>query len=170
VEAAEVPTAEAPSPLGLSTDHAERSAPSKARSALGAPETSESTSASALTEDEAVVLARRLQVFSSPNRLRLLWELLDGEQRVGELARSVGMSPSLTSHQLRVMREAGLTVARKEGTRAYYRLHDTNLRDLLVAIRGHHAASKVTALADAAFAGEASPVLSIADHRPRRGG
>ena len=160
MEAAEAPTEEAPPPFGLSTDHA-----------VGAPEPSESTSDSALTENEAVVLARRLQVFSSPKRLRLLWELLDGEQRVGELARSVGMSPSLTSHQLRVMREAGLTVARKEGTRAYYRLHDTNLRDLLVAIRGHHAAARVSALAGAAFsAGGDSRVMTIADRRLRGDG
>ena len=158
MEAARAPTAEAPSPARLSTGDAERSAPSKARSAIDQPE------ASALTDDEAVELARRLQVFSSPKRLRLLWELLDGEKRVGELARSVGMSPSLTSFQLRVMREAGLTVARKQGTRAYYRLHDTNLRDLLVAIRSHHAASKLTALADAAVhTEEGASVIAITD-------
>ena len=123
---------------------------------------------STLSGQEAVSLARQLQVFSSPRRLRLLWELLDGEKRVGELARRAGMSPSLTSFQLRIMREAGLTVARRQGTRVYYRLHDTNLRDLLVAIRAHHAASQLTALADAAFtAGEAVPVIAVGDRRPR---
>jgi DNA-binding transcriptional ArsR family regulator len=91
-----------------------------------------------LGEAEAQDLAETIAVFATPSRLRLLWALIDGEQTVDQLATHVGLSPSATSHQLRVLRRHRLVVVRREGRHAHYRLHDHHLPDLLAAMRHHH--------------------------------
>ncbi len=79
-----------------------------------------------------------MAVFATPSRLRLLWALIDGEQTVDQLASLVGLSPSATSHQLRVLRRHRLVAVRRNGRHGYYRLHDHHLPELLAAMRHHH--------------------------------
>lgn len=69
---------------------------------------------------------------ASPTRLRALFALLErGELSAGELAKAVGMRPSATSHQLRVLRDLGLVRCRREGRRRFYSLADDHLGVLL---------------------------------------
>ena len=69
---------------------------------------------------------------SSPTRIRALFALLEaGELPAGELAKAVKMSPSATSHQLRVLRDLGLVRRRREGQRVFYVLADDHLGVLL---------------------------------------
>lgn len=91
-----------------------------------------------LGRDEARDLAETLQAFSTASRLGLLWALLGGERPVDELAELVELSPSAASHQLRILRQARLVSARRDGRRVFYRLHDHHLPDLLAAMRHHH--------------------------------
>jgi len=91
-----------------------------------------------LGREEAESLAERMQAFATASRLRLLWAMLDGERTVEELAESTGLSRTATSHQLRVLRQTRLASVRREGRRAFYRLHDHHLPDLLAAMRHHH--------------------------------
>jgi DNA-binding transcriptional ArsR family regulator len=91
-----------------------------------------------LTDAEAQELAEAIGVFSTPSRLRLLWALVDGERSVDELAAMVGLSPSATSHQLRVLRQHRLVAVRRDGRHGRYRLHDHHLPELLAAMRHHH--------------------------------
>jgi ArsR family transcriptional regulator len=55
-------------------------------------------------------------------RLEVLQVLLQGPSRVGELARRLGVEQSLLSHLLRVLRDAGLVVAEREGKHVRYRI------------------------------------------------
>lgn len=66
--------------------------------------------------------ARICQVLTDPKRLRLLDTLRQGERPVGELADMLGVSISNVSQHLGVMRDAGLTLTRREGTSVFYRL------------------------------------------------
>lgn len=91
-----------------------------------------------LSAQEADELAAAMQVFATGSRLRLLWAMLDGERTVEELAKRAGMTRTSTSQQLRVLRQARLASVRREGRRAYYRLHDHHLPDLLAAMRHHY--------------------------------
>jgi DNA-binding transcriptional ArsR family regulator len=91
-----------------------------------------------LADDEAHALADTIAMFATASRLRLLWALIDGERPVEDLAADTGLTPSATSHQLRVLRQARLVAARREGRHAHYRLHDHHLPDLLAAMRHHH--------------------------------
>ena len=80
--------------------------------------------------DERV--AGLMGALASPTRLRALFALLErGELSAGELAKAVGMRPSATSHQLRVLRDLGLVRCRREGRRRFYSLADDHLGVLL---------------------------------------
>ena len=80
--------------------------------------------------DEKV--ASLMGALSSPTRIRALYALLEsGATPAGELAKAVGMSPSATSHQLRVLRDLGLVKRRREGRAVFYALADDHLGVLL---------------------------------------
>ncbi len=69
--------------------------------------------------DEAV---RVFRVFSDRTRLRIFLLLLDSELCVGELMALLQLEQSLLSHQLKIMRRAGLVEARRSGRWIFYRL------------------------------------------------
>ena len=91
-----------------------------------------------LGTDEAQDLAETLKGLASPSRLRVLIELVAGERTVEELAGACGLSPSATSHNLRILRGLRLVRTHRDGRHAYYALHDHHVAELLAAIRHHH--------------------------------
>jgi DNA-binding transcriptional ArsR family regulator len=91
-----------------------------------------------LGEEEAQDLAETLKALASPSRLRLLADLVDGERTVEQLAAAAGLSPSATSHNLRILRGLRLVRVHRQGRNAFYALHDHHLPELLAAIRHHH--------------------------------
>jgi DNA-binding transcriptional ArsR family regulator len=62
------------------------------------------------------------------NRRTLLDLLRDGEQPVGELVETTGLSYPLVSQHLRVLVEAGVVARRAEGRQRIYRLDAEPLR------------------------------------------
>jgi DNA-binding transcriptional ArsR family regulator len=85
-----------------------------------------------LAIDDAEQLAAHFKLLADPNRLRMVYALLEaGEMCVNDLARLVEASESATSHQLRQLRLAGLVRARKRGREVFYRVADTHVRLLL---------------------------------------
>ena len=63
-----------------------------------------------------------LRVLADSTRLGVVRLLLDHPQRVGELNAVLRIDQSLLSHHLRVMRDAGLVLADREGKAVRYRL------------------------------------------------
>ena len=103
------------------------------------PHPSEHAPASrALGPDEAEELAETLRALGSPSRLRILAELARGSRTVEELAAASGLSPSATSHNLRILRSLRLVRTQREGRHARYELHDHHVEELLAAVRHHH--------------------------------
>ena len=103
------------------------------------PHPSEHGSASRrLGADEAHDLAETLKALASPSRLRILAALVDRERTVEQLAAACGLSPSATSHNLRILRSLRLVRTRRSGRNAFYGLHDDHVGELLAAIRHHH--------------------------------
>jgi DNA-binding transcriptional ArsR family regulator len=88
--------------------------------------------------DEAEALAEAMRAFGTASRLRLLWAMLGGERTVEQLVELTGLAPSAASQQLRLLRQGRLVAVRRDGRRAYYRLHDHHVAELLAAIRHHH--------------------------------
>ena len=89
-------------------------------------------SISLLDADDAETLAARFRLLADPNRLRIVYALLEaGEICVGDLADAIDSSESATSHQLRQLRLAGLVRTTKRGREVYYRIADGHVRVLL---------------------------------------
>lgn len=88
-------------------------------------------------EDDIVRVAEILALLSNPTRLKMLLALQPhrptphSELCVCDLAIVAGASQSMTSHQLRLLRTAGLVVARRDGKLVYYRLAGGEMAALL---------------------------------------
>lgn len=85
-----------------------------------------------MPEDEQVQLAAgAFRMLGDPNRIRILWALLQGESSVTCLADLIGSSPSAVSQHLAKLRLAGIVRVRREGTFKYYTAADAHVRALL---------------------------------------
>lgn len=82
----------------------------------------------------AEVVRDAVEVFkalASPVRLSLLHALTHDELTVGDLARSLDLSLSVTSHQLAVLRHLKLVEGRDEGRLTFYRCTDRKVSHLV---------------------------------------
>jgi ArsR family transcriptional regulator len=73
---------------------------------------------------------KTLQALADENRLRILEALRRGKRCVCELQDDLGLGQSLLSHHLRVLRESGLVVDRRQGRWVYYSLSGDAVSDL----------------------------------------
>lgn len=73
--------------------------------------------------------ARTFRALADPTRLRILQELGAGELRAGDVAARFDVSRPAVSRHLRILRDAGLVTARKEGRERYYAVAPGPLRD-----------------------------------------
>lgn len=69
-------------------------------------------------------------VLAEPHRCQILDVLRDGESSVGELVAKLGLTQPGISKHLRVLREAGMVVARVQRQQRLYRLDAAPLREL----------------------------------------
>ncbi len=69
--------------------------------------------------------ADRLKILAEDTRLQVMRLLSEGGQHVGDLQHRLGVEQSLLSHHLRVLREAGLVVAERDGKAVLYRIAPT---------------------------------------------
>jgi Predicted transcriptional regulators len=81
-------------------------------------------------------LAPMFRALGERSRLRILGELLDEPRHVGDLVRRTGLRQSLVSHHLKVLREAGLVVARRRGPFVFYELAGDAVRALIAGAAG----------------------------------
>jgi DNA-binding transcriptional ArsR family regulator len=63
-----------------------------------------------------------LTALGDPTRRAILERLADAPQAVGELARELPVSRPAVSQHLKVLKDAGLVIDRREGTRRIYQL------------------------------------------------
>jgi DNA-binding transcriptional ArsR family regulator len=90
-----------------------------------------------LTADQGSELAEMFRLLGEPNRLMLVVSCLDGPLNVGDLTRKVGLSQSLVSHHLRLLRAARLLQARRRGKQVFYAIPDCHVRDMLTNMIEH---------------------------------
>lgn len=89
-------------------------------------------------QEAAQSLADWFSLMGDPNRVRIVFTLLEaGEMCVCDLAETVGMSTSAVSHALRLLRNSGMVVNRRDGKTVRYRLADGHVRLLLDVAREH---------------------------------
>jgi DNA-binding transcriptional ArsR family regulator len=61
-----------------------------------------------------------LKALASPNRLKILCNLLDGEKSVGQIAALVGIRETAASQHLTLLRKDGLVHSRRAGQTIFY--------------------------------------------------
>lgn len=90
-----------------------------------------------LSVDQATELAETFHLLGDANRLRLVLACLDEAVNVQDLADSLGLSPSLASHHLRLLRAARLMRAERRGRQVFYRAADEHVRRILADMIEH---------------------------------
>ena len=73
--------------------------------------------------EDAAQVARLFKALSSETRVRILQLLKERALCVGALAARVGVSSAAVSQHLRILRNADLVCAKKEGYYVHYRLN-----------------------------------------------
>ncbi len=76
-------------------------------------------------------LAEVFKVFGDETRIRILFELMEGEKNVGDIVKTVDVSQPTVSHQLRILKQAKLVKSRREGKSMYYSLDDDHVRTII---------------------------------------
>ena len=77
------------------------------------------------------------KIFGDVTRMKILWNLFDKELCVSEIAEKAEMSQSAISHQLRVLKEARLIRARRDGKNIYYSLDDEHIKRIIEQVMIH---------------------------------
>jgi DNA-binding transcriptional ArsR family regulator len=73
------------------------------------------------------VAALRFRALGDETRLRILEHLVAGERSVSDLMTLVDIGQSLTSHHVRILREAGLVTTRRDGRWIHYAIAEPAL-------------------------------------------
>lgn len=77
-----------------------------------------------MTDATLEIVARRFRTLGEPFRLRLLQQLEQGEQTVGELVQSLEASQSNVSKHLQLLYDASLVIRRRDGNSIFYGIGD----------------------------------------------
>ena len=72
-------------------------------------------------------VAELFKVFGDSTRIKILYVLFESEMCVCDIADLLGMTQSAISHQLWVLKQAGLVKYRRDGKTVYYSLADDHI-------------------------------------------
>lgn len=81
-------------------------------------------------EEKLYDLAELFKVFGDTTRIKILHALFESEMCVCDIAALLGMNQSAISHQLRVLKQAGLVKFRRDGKVVYYSLDDEHVQNI----------------------------------------
>jgi ArsR family transcriptional regulator len=90
-----------------------------------------------LGDNDIAEVADLLRVVGEPSRLRILLACLNGPGAVGDLALRAGVTASLASHHLRLLRTSRLLRAERRGKQVIYSLRDARVRCIVVDLAAH---------------------------------
>lgn len=93
-------------------------------------------------DDVVSELSDVFKVFGDATRIRILWALFDNEICVYDIAQNLNMTQSAISHQLRVLKQARLVKARRDGKNTFYSLDDEHVKRIIEQVMIHISESK----------------------------
>lgn len=99
-----------------------------------------STSLTAIDDrpaDTIVPLADLFRLLGDPTRLRIVLACLDERRAVGAIAEALGLSSSLVSHHLRLLRAARIVCAQRQGKQVFYLAADRHISAMLAGMLEH---------------------------------
>jgi DNA-binding transcriptional ArsR family regulator len=90
-----------------------------------------------LDDDRLIQLADIFHLMGEPNRLRMMVACRDEPVSVGDMADRLGLSTSLVSQHLRLLKAARLLVSERRGKQVFYRAADHHVRGVLSDMLAH---------------------------------
>lgn len=84
-----------------------------------------------LPDEEVSDIADFFKVFGDPTRLKILFMLAGGEANVNTISSNLGISQSVTSQHLKLLRVSRLVSWRKDGKNVIYKLNDDHIAKIL---------------------------------------
>ena len=84
-----------------------------------------------MNDDRTTEMAEIFRLLGDPTRLRVVLTCLHELRSVGEIAGAVGVSPSLVSHHLRLLRAGRLVRAERRGRHVFYGAADDHVRCII---------------------------------------
>lgn len=90
-----------------------------------------------LDQRELLRLAGMYHLLGDPNRLKVMLSCLDQAIAVSDMADRSGVSLSLVSHHLRLLRMGGLVVAERRGRQMFYSVADRHVAHMLSDMLAH---------------------------------
>jgi DNA-binding transcriptional ArsR family regulator len=90
-----------------------------------------------LDDDQTVQLAEMFRLMGDPTRLRIILACLPGPHAVGDIAASLGLSPSLVSHHLRLLRAARVLRGQRRGKQILYAAADAHVSRVIADMLEH---------------------------------
>lgn len=90
-----------------------------------------------VTENELYDLAELFKVFGDSTRIKILYDLFQGEKSVGEIAEALQMNQSAISHQLKILKTSKLVSSRREGKAMIYALADDHVKTIIAMGKEH---------------------------------
>ncbi len=89
------------------------------------------SSAADIADDRAATLADLFRLLGDTSRLRIALACFGGPVAVAAIADRLGLSASLVSHHLRLLRAARLVRPERRGKQVFYVLADEHVRRML---------------------------------------
>ncbi|GAB5099327.1 hypothetical protein YK56LOC_50440 [Caballeronia sp. HLA56] len=94
--------------------------------------------AGGITSDDRVVpLADLFRLLGDPTRLRIVLACVAERRAVGAIAEGLGLSGSLVSHHLRLLRAARIVRAERQGKQVFYVAADRHISGMLGELLEH---------------------------------
>lgn len=84
-----------------------------------------------LDEEELLELADLFKMFADSTRIKILYDLFDGEKNVTEICEDIDMNQSAVSHQLKALKTSKLVRSRRDGKAIYYSLDDDHVKTII---------------------------------------
>ena len=90
-----------------------------------------------MSENELLELADLFKMFSDSTRIKILYDLFEGEKNVTEICEDIEMNQSAVSHQLKALKTAKLVRSRREGKSIKYSLDDDHVKTIIAMGKEH---------------------------------
>lgn len=78
-----------------------------------------------------ITAANFFRIVGDETRMKILYILIQGEMCVTDIAKTLDMTKSAVSHQLRLLKTEGLVKGRRYGKNIFYSLDDQHVVDIL---------------------------------------
>jgi DNA-binding transcriptional ArsR family regulator len=89
------------------------------------------------TDDRIVPVADLFRLLGDPTRLRIVLACVNEPMAVGSIAETLGLSQSLVSHHLRLLRAARVVRAERAGKQVFYAAADRHISGMLADMLEH---------------------------------